>query len=70
MDCCHGVRRSYSTCPVAEWLLVITGLHVLVGPDFWLHEDSNTLGGLPDNVERFVAGFDARHYPLLDVGVP
>lgn len=66
LDCCVGIR-SYSTCPIAEWLLVVTGLHVLVGPDFWVHEPTSLVGQLPRNVAAFVWGFDQRHYPQLDV---
>lgn len=70
MDCCVGVRSSFTTCPVAEWLLVTTGHRVYVGPLWWFDDGTRFGGPLPDVVARFVAGFDAEHYPLLDDAKP
>lgn len=69
-DCAIGIRRSFDTCPVAEWLLARTGIRVRVGPDWWAIVDDGWSHSLPDVVAEFVDGFDARRYPQLDDAVP
>lgn len=67
VDGCIGIRYSYGTCPVAEWLLATTGHRVLVSPYCWCSEtDDFAYGCLPDPVAEFVQEFDREHFPRLD----